>query len=238
LKKPIFRDLILLEEDDYLLINKPAGISTLEDRNDTVNLLGLAREYHGDAQVAHRLDKDTTGVLAIAKNPEAYRNLAVQFEKREVKKLYHTVVDGLHDFRDQLVDLPILKKEDGLVEINRRGKPAQTWLSSLEAYRNHTLVECRPNTGRTHQIRIHLASFGAPITGDKDYGGKPFFLSSIKKGFNLKKDTDEMPLMKRMALHAFGLEFRDLGGNLLRAEAPYPKDFHALVRQLRANAKR
>lgn len=216
-----------------MLINKAPFISTLEDRHEPVNILKLAREYVGDAQVCHRLDKDTSGVLAIAKNPEAYRHMSIQFEKRLVTKIYHAVVDGIHHFQDTLVDQPILKLDDGVVKISRRdGKSAQTFFTSLVSYRRHTLLECRPVTGRMHQIRIHLSTLQAPITGDETYGGKPFFLSEVKRGFNLKKLTDEQPIMKRMALHAWGLRFNDLADVPRYVEAPYPKDFAALVRQL------
>lgn len=232
-----FEDIIRFEDHDYVVVNKPAFISTLEDRHEKVNLLGLAREYTPDAQVCHRLDKDTSGVLAIAKHPEAYRHLSIQFEKRQVEKVYHAVVDGIHNFSDLLVDLPILKQDDGVVKISRSaGKPAQTYFTSLKSYRLHTLVECRPVTGRMHQIRIHLASQGASITGDDTYGGKPFLLSELKRGFNLKKGTEEETFMKRMALHAFSLEFDDLSGKRLKVEAPYPKDIQALIRQLEMNS--
>ena len=231
-----FEEIILFEDDDFVVVNKPPFLSTLEDRADKINLLGLARAYTGDAQVCHRLDKETSGALAIAKNPEAYRHLSMQFEKREVTKLYHAVVDGIHNVDHQLVDAPILKADDGVVKISRReGKPAQTYFTSLTSYRLHTLMECSPVTGRMHQIRIHLTLLEAPISGDETYGGKPFFLSQIKRGFNLKKDTDEQPFMKRMALHAFSLGFLDLKGNPLKIEAPYQKDMQALIRQLELN---
>jgi RluA family pseudouridine synthase len=231
-----FEDNILFEDQDFVLINKPPFISTLEDRYEKVNILSLARLYADDAQVCHRLDKDTSGVLAIAKNPEAYRHLSIQFEKRQVVKIYHAVVDGVHNFKDTLVDEPILKLEDAKVRISRRdGKPAQTYFTSLQSYRLHTLVECRPITGRMHQIRIHLSTLNASITGDEMYGGKPFLLSAIKRKFNLKKDTEEQSFMKRMALHARSLEFTDLTGNRQVIEASYPKDFQALIRQLDQN---
>lgn len=228
--------MILFENEDYVVVNKPAFLSTLEDRQEKLNLLSLARDYVPTAQVCHRLDKETSGVLAIAKNPEAYRHLSIQFEKREVVKIYHAVADGIHNFKDQLVDAPILKLPDGVVKISKReGKPAQTHFSSLDSYKYHTLIECRPVTGRMHQIRVHLALLGAPITGDLLYGGKPFFLSQVKRGFNLKKETEEQPFMKRMALHAFSLDFLDLQGNDLKIQAPYHKDMDALIRQLELN---
>lgn len=231
------RDIILYEDEDYFIISKPPFVATLEDRHDPINILMLAREYSPDAQVCHRLDKDTSGVLVIAKHPEAYRHMSIQFEKRLVTKIYHAVSDGLHQFQEKLVDEPILKMDDGVVRISRReGKSAQTWFSSLRAFRMHTLIECRPVTGRMHQIRIHLSLLNAPITGDEVYGGKPFFLSSVKRGFNLKKLTEEQPIMKRMALHAQGLRFNDLKDVPRFVEAPYPRDFAALIRQLEANS--
>src|SRR6267142_41119 len=232
-----FTDLILLEYQDYILINKPPFISTLEDRNDPQNILVLAKEYASDAQVCHRLDKDTSGILAIAKNPDAYRHLSMQFESRVVKKIYHAVVDGTHQFDNELVDAPILKQNDGTVKISRHGKEAQTYFTTLQLYKQQTLVECRPTTGRMHQIRIHLTRLNSSITGDETYGGKPFFLSSVKRGFKLEKQTEELPLIKRMALHAFSVHFIDLHGHEILAAAPYPRDFHALLKQLSQNLR-
>lgn len=230
-----FEDLIIFQNDNYIAVNKPPFLSTLEDRQEKINLLGMARMYDEHSQVCHRLDKDTSGVLVIARNPEAYRHLSIQLEKREVTKIYHAVVDGIHSYKDHLVDAAIQKQDDGIVKLDRRGKAAQTYFTSLTPYRLHTLMECRPVTGRMHQIRIHLTLLGAPIVGDNIYGGKPFYLSQIKKGFNLKKDTTEEPFMKRMALHAFSLEFKDLQGETIKVEAPYQKDMHALIRQLELN---
>lgn len=235
-----FEDIILFESDDYIVINKPAGIATLEDRNlmSSSNILEMARSYHADAQVCHRLDKETSGALAIAKHPEAYRALSMQFEARTVIKLYHAVCDGIHDFKEKKIDEPIFSLSKGLVRLDRgKGKPAQTIVDTLKAYKLHTLVACQPLTGRMHQIRIHLSSVDAPIVGDEQYGGKPLYLSKIKRRFNLKKDTEEQPLIKRIALHAFSLGFEALGAQeIIKIEAPYPKDFSVLIKQLDKNS--
>ena len=161
----------------------------------------------------------------------------MQFENREVTKLYHAVVDGVHYFNDELVDAPVLRQNDGTVRIAREGKKAQTYFTTLRNFKQHTLVECRPITGRMHQIRIHLTRLQAPITGDEVYGGKLFFLSDVKRRFRLEKDTEEQPLIKRMALHAFSLTFSALNGTLVTVEAPYPKDFQALLKQLAGNLR-
>ena len=237
LKTPAFRfrQSVLFEDQDYILVNKPPFLSTLEDRNEAVNLLLLAREVEPGAQVCHRLDKDTSGVLAIARHPEAYRHLSIQFEQRQVTKFYHALVDGIHQFDEEQVDLPILKLGDGTVRVGRNGKDAQTRFTTLQYFKGHSLIRCQPVTGRMHQIRAHLSHLQAPITGDLAYGGKAFYLSSVKRGYNLKKGTEEEPFMKRMALHAFSLSFTGLDGNKLEATAPYPKDFGALLKQLAQN---
>lgn len=234
MKQPSLKDLIIFENEHYLVLNKPAFVATLNDRNDPNNLLDWVRELVPDAQACHRLDKETSGCIAFAKNPEAYRHLAIQFEKRKVQKVYHAIADGLHEFREERVQLPILQLNNGLVVINRQeGKAAETIFTTLEAYRAHTLVECRPVTGRMHQIRIHLKSLNAPISGDDSYGGKPLLLSEIKRNYNLKKDAEEQPLIKRVALHAFALAFENVDGSPLQVEAPYFKDFAVALKQLR-----
>jgi RluA family pseudouridine synthase len=232
-----FKESILFENQDYVLINKPPFISTLEDRHDPDHILSLAKQWIPDAQVCHRLDKDTSGVLALAKNPEAYRHLSMQFENREVSKTYHAVVDGIHSFQEKSVEASILKLNDGTVKISKEGKQALTYFTTKDTYKAHTLLECHPITGRMHQIRIHLRLLKAPITGDEVYGGKPFFVSSVKRGFNLKKEAEETPLIKRMALHAFSLEFALLNHETVKIEAPYPKDFQALIKQLSENRR-
>lgn len=239
MKKLQFEDLIVFEDEDYLLINKPPHMSTLDDRasEGKDNIIGMAKEYLETAQVCHRLDKETSGILAIAKHPEAYRHMAIQFEKREVNKVYHAVVSGVHEYKDILVDKPILPGKTGSVKIDMKGKTSQTIFNTLKIYLAHTLIEARPVTGRMHQIRIHLAVLGTPIVQDEQYGGKPLYLSAIKKkNFNLKKYTEERPLISRVALHAQALHFKLLNGETKVVEAPYPKDVRALVNQLEKNS--
>ena len=231
-----FKDLIIFENNDYILINKPPHIASLDERqsDNSQSILRLAKEYSDDAQLAHRLDKETSGVLAIAKNPEAYRHLSMQFEHRQVEKRYHAVVNGTHNFEMISVYLPISMKRDGtMVAIDRqKGKEADTIFNSMKVYRNHTLVECMPITGRMHQIRIHLVCLKAPIVCDPTYGGEMIFLSDLKRKFHLKKETEEQPIIKRVALHAHSLTFRLLDEEIIKIEAPYPKDFEVLVKQL------
>lgn len=235
--KLVFEDLIIFENEDYILINKPPHVASLDERTvdrGGQSILRLAKAYHADAQLGHRLDKETSGILAIAKNPEAYRHLAMQFEHREVTKRYHAITNGVHNFEDISVYLPISPIKDGTaVRIDREhGKVAETIFNTLQAYRTTTLVECMPVTGRMHQIRVHLMCLKAPIVNDPTYGGKPVFLSDVKRNFNLKEGTEELPLIHRVALHARSLTFALLNGEEQIFEAPYPKDFNVLVKQL------
>ncbi len=232
MKKLDFTSLVLLETDDYIIVNKPPYLSTLEDRHEAQNMLHLAKNYLPDAQVCHRLDKETSGCLVFAKHPDAYRHLSMQFEHRTVEKVYHAVAEGIHDLDGILVDRNLTASNNGIARIAVSGKPAQTLFKTIQTYYAHTLIACKPITGRLHQIRVHLAYLGAPICGDELYGGKPLFLSSLKKKFNLKKDTEEKPIMQRVSLHAFAIGFSGMKEEPIKVEAPYPKDFAVLIKQL------
>jgi 23S rRNA pseudouridine955/2504/2580 synthase len=237
MKKPNFQDLIIFENENYLVISKPYDVATLDERDlSRYSILRLAREFYPDMQVCHRLDKETSGVLALAKHPEAYRHLSIQFEKRKVAKIYHAMVNGIHDFKEKVIAYSISPSGKSAVRLDAlEGKKSKTIFDTLETYKKHTLVQCRPVTGRMHQIRIHLAAIKANIVADVLYGGKYFYLSEIKKGYRGKPDLDEEPFMKRVALHAYSLTFTDLDETVREIIAPYPKDFNAMVRQLEKN---
>ena len=196
-------------------------------------MLRLARQYTPDAQVCHRLDKETTGCLILAKNTAAYRLISMQFARRKVKNVYHARENGTHQFNDLDVNLPILNLGNKNVAISRQeGKAAETIFNSIKFYKHYTLIECQPITGRMHQIRIHLASQRAAIAGDDMYGGQPVLLSGIKRGYRLGKDQEELPIMKRFALHAKEVTFKINEEDEITVSAPYPKDFATLLKLL------
>jgi len=232
MKKLFLDDIILFENENVLVINKPAGISTLEDRRDTINVLSKVKELYPQIKNCHRLDKYTSGALLFAKNSDTYRLISLQFQNREVKKVYHAVVQRQTEFTDYEVSVPVVVKNTGIVHFDtRKGKKSSTRFTTLKNYRNCSLLECVPITGRKHQIRIHLKYSKHPIVGDLDYGGKKLFLSQFKRKFN-KTIQEEKPMISRMALHAQSLNFRLPDGSFVDVEAPYPKDFRILLKQL------
>ena len=237
MKIPKLQDLIIYEDDHLIVVNKPPFISSLDEREGgEINILRLAKQYHDDAQICHRLDKETSGAMIIAKDPETYRFVSMQFEHRTVKKVYHAIVDGTHIFNELLIDLPILNVGKGNVTISRiEGKRAETYFQSLVYFKHYTLIEARPVTGRMHQIRIHLATQRASISGDEMYGGKPVFLSQIKRGYRLAKDEVEQPIMKRFALHSREVTFKISETETKTFTAEYPKDFGVLLKLLEKN---
>lgn len=237
MKIPKLQDLLIYEDDHIIVVNKPPFISSLDEREGgEINILRLAKQYHEDAQICHRLDKETSGALIIAKDPETYRFVSMQFEHREVKKVYHAIVDGTHVFNELMIDLPILNAGKGNVMISRaEGKKAETYFQSIKYFKHYTLIEARPVTGRMHQIRIHLATQRASISGDDMYGGKPVFLSQIKRGYRPNKNEEEQPIMKRFALHSREVTFKIAENESRTFTAEYPKDFGVLIKLLEKN---
>lgn len=228
-----FEDWIIHEDEQTLAISKPPGIASLDERNmEAPSIIRHAKHYNPDLQLCHRIDKETSGILLMAKNPEVYREIAMAFEDRQVEKVYHAVVDGAVNFQEHVVDLNILVGKGGRVKIARDGKEAVTLFQSLEIFEHFTLMECMPVTGRMHQIRIHLASQNSPITGDEMYGGKWPYLSHIKRKFTMGREKEETPMINRFALHAYSL-FLQTENIHLDLKAEYPKDFDVLLKLIR-----
>jgi len=233
LKNLSFSDLIIKETNNYTIVNKPPFLSSLDDRALALNLHSLAKDVNESYQLCHRLDKETSGVIVLAKNPEAYRAFAIQLESRSVKKVYHAVLNGLHKFENFEADEPLYIASNKSRVDFKSGKPCLTLLSTIELFRKNSLVKCFPVTGRLHQIRAHLAFHEAPITNDPLYGGPPSYLSELKRNYNRNKWEEEKPMIERVALHAHQIAFKDLDNQIIQAEAEYPKDFSVLLKLLR-----
>lgn len=232
-KKFSFSQSVIFDNENYFAINKPSSYTVLDDRKykNRDSILEMARDIYPDCQVCHRIDRDTSGILVFAKNASAYRNLSIQFEEREVAKMYHALCHGKHLFKEELIEAPLLYN-NGVSKVSDEGKHSATILETVSVNGNFSLIECMPLTGRTHQIRVHLMSVGAPIVADTQYGGQKLYLSDFKKKFNVPKGKEELPLMERSALHAFKIRFRDLNEELIQIEAPYQKDMLVALKQL------
>jgi 23S rRNA pseudouridine955/2504/2580 synthase len=233
-KIPPFKDLILYEDDHLIFINKPAYLSSLSERvqSNAPSVLGMAKKYWEDAQLCHRLDKETSGIMMIAKNPEMYRTIAMKFEAREIEKRYHAIVGGVLSIQQKSIVLPLAITRNGVAKIDiKEGKPAETIISTLYNWEHYTLLECKPVSGRLHQIRIHLAAQNFPIVSDTQYGGKVPMLSKMKRNFKSGKFEEEKGIMQRVALHAHALLFM-LDDKEMHITAPYPKDMEVLIKLL------
>jgi RluA family pseudouridine synthase len=235
---------ILHEDDAILAVNKPAGLLAVPDRfdkdkPDLISLLQAARPGEGLANV-HRLDFNTSGVFVVAKSQEAFRDLVRQFRDRETRKIYAALVRGTPDISPLTIDLPIGRhpKVPGLARIDHsRGSDARSLVNVRERFRGYALLEVVIETGRMHQIRVHLQAVGCPVVGDPDYGGSPLLLSQIKSDYKAKGDEPERPLLDRPALHAEKLTLsRPTTGEKLTIEAPWPKDLTIALKQLRKYA--
>jgi len=233
---------ILYQDEALLVINKPAGLSTLPDgyNPSLPHIKSVLEQQYGPLWIVHRLDKDTSGVLLLARSAEAHRSLNTQFEKHLVSKVYHALVFGNPEWQEKTVSLPLRPNGDRqhrTVIDPRAGKPAVTHLRVLESFGHYCLLEAIPETGRTHQIRAHLSALGLSILGDKLYG-KGNYLQVGGKVRLPQQDQDPLiRLTESMGLHAWSVEItHPLSGERLKFTAPYPAELMAVLQQLRSPA--
>lgn len=231
---------IVFENDDFVAINKPAGLLTIPDRDQSErSLKELLINKYGTIFTVHRLDKDTSGLVIFAKNEASHKFFSRLFEERKIEKFYLGVVHGSPENKEGMIDAPIAEHgvNKGMMTVNRNGKPSQTSYEVLESNPHYSLVSFQLHTGRTHQIRVHSKNIGHPLACDPLYGdGKPLLLSSIKKRFKLSKhDDEERPMISRLALHSYKLNFTNENNERIELVAEMPKEFRALMQQLQKN---
>jgi 23S rRNA pseudouridine955/2504/2580 synthase/23S rRNA pseudouridine1911/1915/1917 synthase len=231
---------IIFENDHFIAINKPAGLLSIPDREQSEpSLKDLLIARYGSIFTVHRLDKETSGLILFAKDEATHKYLSQLFEGRNIEKYYRAIVLGLPEPASDMIDMAIMESptHKGLMVIHRQGKPSQTSYEVIDGNRHFSLVQFQLHTGRTHQIRVHSKNIGHPIACDELYGdGKPVLLSSIKKKYKLSKhDDEERPMIARLALHSYQLKFTDADGVERDLIAEVPKEFRALMQQLKKN---
>ena len=221
---------VLYEDDDIIAINKPKGMVVHPANGNYTGTLVNALLYRckdslsgigGQIRpgIVHRLDKDTSGVIIVAKNDKAHLNLSEQIKNHKVKKTYIALVRGNIPNDEATIDIPIgrSKKDRKKMDIDKNGKNAITHFKVLERFDGYTLLKVNIETGRTHQIRVHLMTIGYPIVGDIVYSN----------GKNPFKVTGQM-------LHAKSIEFKHpITGENMKIEAPLPKYFEDVIKELK-----
>jgi 23S rRNA pseudouridine1911/1915/1917 synthase len=231
------KDIIVLENDDFIIINKPAGLLSIPDREGKeISLKNILKDIYGNIFTVHRLDRDTSGLVIFAKNEQTHKYLSQQFEEREVEKIYTGLVTGSLNNKKNSINAAIMENpsKKGSMIVHKKGKESLTQYEVMDDFGLYSLVRFRIHTGRTHQIRVHMQFIGHPIACDPLYGdGKSIFISSLKQKFKLSKtQEEEKPILSRVALHAHQLKFKDMKGETIAAEGVLPKDLRATLQQL------
>jgi 23S rRNA pseudouridine955/2504/2580 synthase/23S rRNA pseudouridine1911/1915/1917 synthase len=236
---------VLFHDENLIAFNKPSGLPVIPERwhPDWPCLRSIAVErLHIPIFVVHRIDAGTSGVALFAKNASAHRELCRQFAQHQVEKTYLALVKGEVLEEALTIQRPLAPNphRPGGMMIARHGKAAVTAIRVLERFRGFTLIEAQPQTGRQHQIRVHLQALGHPLLVDPIYSRtEAFFLSAIKTNFYLKEGEQEQPLIRRLTLHASSLGFvHPERKEFMALMAPAAKDFQAVLRNLRKYAAR
>lgn len=239
---------ILFEDEHVVVVNKPPGMVVHPARGHWSGTLASALQFHFGSSlsavgglsrpgIVHRLDRDTSGAILVARDDLAHAKLASQFAERTIEKEYFALVVGCPSRDRDIIDCPIgfhprvremmaVRHDD-----DPENRPAQTFYETLERFNGFAAVRAVPKTGRTHQIRVHLNHIGYPVLCDRQYGGR----SQITRGEIRREPADTTVLLDRQALHARRLRFlHPATGEPIEVEAPLPADITAVLDELRA----
>lgn len=197
---------VIYQDDAILVINKPSGLLSIPDGYDLTlpHVAGCLSTEFGKVWIVHRLDRETSGVMLLARTKASHRELNLQFEHRQVIKVYLAFITGQPEWNNRTADAPLMVNGDRkhrTIVAPLTGKASQTDFQVLQRFSWGCLIQAKPHTGYTHQIRAHLAFLGYPILGDELYRGS---------GSNQKSKGDSRnppPAIHRLALHAFSIEF-------------------------------
>ncbi len=238
---------IIHEDDELIIINKQADILVHPARGNTHGTLVNALAFYSDQLssglgefrpgIVHRLDRNTTGVMVVAKSDPAQWKIAKQFERRQVHKTYLAIVHGTPELNADRIKVPLgvhPRVREKYAIRPESGKEAITFYEVLESFRGFSLLKLTPKTGRTHQIRVHLTYIKNPIVADDMYGGKLVYPWQLANG----EPAVQEPIINRVALHAFSLEFKHpKTEESVKFEAPLPDDMQNLLDALRKYRK-
>jgi len=237
---------VLFEDEHIVVVNKPPGMVVHPARGHWSGTLAGALQFHFGPSlsqtgglsrpgIVHRLDRDTSGVILVARNDRAHAALARQFAVRSIEKEYFAVVAGVPPHDRDWIDRPIgfhprVREKMAVRRDGGESRPAQTFYEVTERFDGFAAMRLLPKTGRTHQLRVHLHSIGCPVLCDRQYGSR----SRVTRGEIRRDPADDLALLERQALHARRLKFtHPETGETLEIEAPLPGDIEAVLAELR-----
>jgi 23S rRNA pseudouridine1911/1915/1917 synthase len=236
---------VLYEDEDLVVVNKPPGMVVHPARGHWSGTLASALQFHFGPSLSttggptrpgiiHRLDRDTSGVILVARTDQSHGKLARQFEERTIQKEYFALVAGRPDRDRDIIDRSIgvhpTQRDKMAILQHADARSAQTFYEVVERFEGFAAMRVLPKTGRTHQIRVHLAHVGCPVLCDRAYGGRAL----LTRGEIRRDPSDTTVLLERQALHARRLRFRHpRTGELMEVEAPPPEDMAGVLEELR-----